>query len=195
MKRTPTRNPDGTHTDWSTPQILPTTSGKRWDTYLLPHVAPDGTVWTTTTNNPSQQNFSNASISLIWSSDGGVTWQGPLPVLANVNLPTYQNTTFREGIVNTFAVGQQKIGGFYPLYVSYEDGSSGLSNVYLIASYQRRADVDRAHPGQRQRRPDRGLAAQPRRRAGRHGGGHVLRSTLALPDANRSRCSRFGRGQ
>jgi hypothetical protein len=128
-------NPDGTHTDWSTPQILPTISGKRWDTYLLPHVAPDGTVWTTTTNNPAQQNFSSASISLIWSSDGGATWQGPLPVLANVNPPTYQNTTFREGIVNTFAVGQQKIGGFYPLYVSYEDGGSGLSNVYLIASY------------------------------------------------------------
>ena len=39
--------PDGTHTDWSTPQILPTVSGKPWDSYLLPHVAPDGTVWTT----------------------------------------------------------------------------------------------------------------------------------------------------
>ena len=62
-------------------------------------------------------------------------WQGPLPVLANVNVPTYQNTTFREGIVNTFAVGPQQIGGFYLLYVSYEDGGSGLSNVYLIASY------------------------------------------------------------
>jgi hypothetical protein len=44
---------DGTHSDWSIPQVLPTISGKRWDTYLLPHVAPDGTVWTTTTNNPS----------------------------------------------------------------------------------------------------------------------------------------------
>ena len=128
-------HPDGTHGDWSTPQILPTVSGKRWDTYLLPHVAPDGTVWTTTTNNPSQQNFAYASISLIWSSDGGVTWQGPLPVVASVNVPTYQNTTFREGIVNTFAVGAQAIGGFYPLYVSYEDGGSGLSNVYLTASY------------------------------------------------------------
>jgi hypothetical protein len=26
-------------------------------------MAPDGTVWTTTTNNPAQQNFSSASIS------------------------------------------------------------------------------------------------------------------------------------
>lgn len=127
--------PDGTHTDWSPPQILPTVSGKRWDTYLLPHVAPDGTVWTTTTNNPQKQDFSHASISLIWSQDGGVTWQGPLPVIQNVNVPTYQNTTFREGIVNTFAVSPKKIGNYYPLYVSYEDNGSGLSNVYLMASY------------------------------------------------------------
>jgi hypothetical protein len=127
--------PDGTHTDWSPPQVLPTVSGKRWDTYLLPHVAPDGTVWTTTTSNPHKQDFSHADISLIWSKDGGETWQGPLPVIQNVIVPTYQNTTFREGIVNTFAVGSKKVNGFYPLYVSYEDGATGLSNVYLTASY------------------------------------------------------------
>jgi BNR repeat-like domain len=126
---------DGTHGDWSTPQILPTISGKRWDSYMLPHVAPDGTVWTTTTNNPQQQDFSHADIYLIWSKDGGVTWQGPLTVIKNVNVPTYQNTTFREGIVNTFAVSPLNRGSYYPLYVSYEDGSSGLSNIYLIASY------------------------------------------------------------
>jgi len=127
--------PDGTHTDWSTPQILPTVSGKRWDTYMLPHVTPDGTVWTTTTNNPQKQDFTHADISLIWSQDGGETWQGPLPVIQDVLVPTYQNTTFREGIVNTFAVGLRKVGSYYPLYVSYEDGATGLSNVYLMASY------------------------------------------------------------
>ena len=127
--------PDGTHTDWSTPQALPTVSGKRWDTYMLPHVAPDGTVWTTTTNNPSAKGFSAADISLIWSEDGGATWGGPLPVAHDIAVPTYQNTTFREGIVNTFAVGTKKVGAQYPLYVSWEDGSSGLSNVYLTASY------------------------------------------------------------
>lgn len=127
--------PDGTHTDWSAPQVLPTVSGKRWDTYLLPHVAPDGTVWTTTTNNPSAKGFSTADVSLIWSTDGGATWQGPLPVVKDIAVPTYQNTTFREGIVNTFAVGPNKVGNDYPLYVSWEDGATGLSNVYLVASY------------------------------------------------------------
>ena len=131
--------PDGTHSDWSAPQILPTTSGKRWDTYLLPHVAPDGTVWTTTTFNPQQQGFSHADVNLVWSKDGGATWQGPLPVVAGVSVPTYANTTFREGIVNTFAVGKVKVRGAYPLYVSYEDGSSGVSNVYLTASYDQGA--------------------------------------------------------
>jgi hypothetical protein len=128
-------HPDGTHSDWSAPQILPTVTGKRWDTYLLPHVAPDGTVWTTTTSNPQQQQFANADVKLIWSSDGGATWRGPLPVTKDIAVPTYQNTTFREGIVNTFAVGPRKVSGSYPLYVSWEDGASGLSNVYLTASY------------------------------------------------------------
>ena len=126
---------DGTHTDWSTPQVLPTVSGKRWDSYLLPHVAPDGTVWTTTTNNPAAKGFSTADINLIWSTDGGATWQGPLPVTKDISVPTYQNTTFREGIVNTFSVGPHPVDGYYPLYVSWEDGASGLSKVYLTASY------------------------------------------------------------
>jgi hypothetical protein len=128
--------PDGTHTDWSTPQVLPTVSGKRFDTYMLPHVAPDGTVWTTTTLNQVAQGFSHNDINLVWSTDGGTTWQGPLPVAHDVITPTYQNTTFREGIVDTFAVGRTRsAAGFYPLYVAYEDGSSGLSNIYVTASY------------------------------------------------------------
>jgi hypothetical protein len=128
-------HPDGTHTDWSTPRILPTIPGKPWDSYLLPHVSPDGTVWTTLTNNPQKQNFSHADVYLTWSEDGGATWQGPTPVARNINPPVYQNTTFREGIVNSFGVSPVKRGQYYPLYVAYEDGSSGLSNVYMTASF------------------------------------------------------------
>jgi hypothetical protein len=128
-------NADGTHSDWSDPLVLPTIPGKPWDTYLLPHVAPDGTVWTTLTNNPKKQDFSTADIYVTSSSDCGRTWTSPRPAVNDVLVPTYQNTTFREGIVNTFAVGRQQVGGQYPLYVSYEDASSGLSNVYLTASY------------------------------------------------------------
>jgi hypothetical protein len=55
-------------------------------------------------------------------------------VTKDIAVPTYQNTTFREGIVNTFGVGPKKVSGRYPLYVSWEDGTTGLSNVYLTAS-------------------------------------------------------------
>src|SRR5204863_6052551 len=108
----------------------------RWDSYLLPHVAPDGTVYTPVTNGPPQQGFSNAGVNLISSSDCGVSWSAPRPIVSNINVPTYQNTTFREGIVDTFAVGTTKTDKrLYPLYVAYEDGSSGVSNIWLTASY------------------------------------------------------------
>ena len=127
--------PDGTHTDWSVPQVLPTIPGHPFDTYLLPHVAPDGTVYTTVTNNPVAKGFLNNDISLIWSKDGGVTWQGPTPVVSGVQSPTYQNTTFTEGIVNSFGLGTRPVDGHWPLYVSYEnEDPDGFSRVYVTAS-------------------------------------------------------------
>jgi hypothetical protein len=131
-------NPDGTHSSWTTPQTLATRNGKPWDSYLLPHVAPDGTVYTTITNGSPKQGFSSSDIDLVYSTDCGATWQGPLPVVRGINVPTYENTTFREGIVNTFAVGSQPIAPqTYPLYVAYEDGSLGVSNIWLTASYDK----------------------------------------------------------
>jgi hypothetical protein len=136
---TATANVDGTHSDWSAPQVLPTVNGKPWDTYLLPHIAPDGTVYTSYINNPKQQQLLKADISLISSHDCGRTWQGPTPIVQNVTVPTYRNTTFREGILETFAVGTKPVPGknpaVYPLYLSYEDGSTGSSNVYLTGSF------------------------------------------------------------
>jgi len=132
--------PGGQHTDWTAPRTLTTINGKPWDSYLLPHVAPDGTVYTTLTNGPPKQGFSSADIYLTYSSDCGNTWHSALPVVSGVSVPTYQNTTFREGILNSFAVGSQAVAGStstYPLYVTYEDGSSGVSNVYLTASYDK----------------------------------------------------------
>jgi hypothetical protein len=110
-------------------------NGKRWDSYLLPHVAPDGTVYTPVTNGPPQQGFSNADVNLVSSSDCGAHWTSPQPIVSGISVPTYQNTTFREGIVDTFGVGSQPVGGHYPLYLAYEDGASGVSNIWLTASY------------------------------------------------------------
>jgi hypothetical protein len=127
--------PDGTHTDWSTPQALPTIQGHPWDTYMIPHVAPDGTVYTTITNNPIAKGFLNNDIYLLWSTDGGVSWQGPKPVVSGVQAPTYQNTTFTEGIVNSFGLGTKAVNGHWPLYVSYEnEDPDGFSRVYVTGS-------------------------------------------------------------
>src|SRR5205823_12204857 len=108
---TATANQDGTHTPWSPIQVLPTGSGSASDTYLLPHVDGDGTVWTTVTNFPSTHQRSTYNVNLIWSNDAGRTWQGPLAVtpaqavaLAPFS-PGYVNTTFRSGISNSFGVG------------------------------------------------------------------------------------------
>ena len=47
----------------------------------------------------------------------------------------FTNTTFRDGITATFGTGNILVAGHYPLYVSWEDGSTGLDNVLLSASY------------------------------------------------------------
>jgi len=132
--------PDGTHTDWSTPLLLPTVNGTSSDTYLLPHVDPSGVIYTTEANFPSGHQFCCANISVISSTDAGQTWQGPQPVpgAQNIIQPPYiyANTTFRSGILETFGVGNRlSAQGHYPLYVSWEEASTGVSNIMLSASY------------------------------------------------------------
>ncbi len=132
-------NADGTHTDWSPPQVLPVTPHHpQGVTYLLPHVDPTGAVYTTLTNFNPKKGFCCVSIFVDKSTDGGVTWSVVGTAVASATPPPliYPNTTFRDGIENTFAVGNQlDTQGFYPLYVAYEDFSAGVDNVLLTASY------------------------------------------------------------
>jgi len=138
---TATANQDGTHTPWSPIQVLPTGSGSASDTYLLPHVDGDGTVWTTVTNFPSTHQRSTYNVNLIWSKDAGRTWQGPLAVtpaqavaLAPFS-PGYVNTTFRSGISNSFGVGAVRgANGVFPLYVTWEDAAGGIASSYVTYS-------------------------------------------------------------
>jgi len=131
--------PGGTHTDWTPLQRLPSLSGSASDTYLLPHVDPNGTVWTSITNFPSRQSRSTYSLAVDYSTDGGLTWQGPLavPGAQKVTIPpeAYPNTTFTDGITDTFTVGTTKVNGRYPLYISWEDYASGYDNIMLSGSF------------------------------------------------------------
>jgi hypothetical protein len=132
-------NSDGTHSDWSAPQILPTVNNTASDTYLLPHVAPDGTVYTSVTNFPGKHGFCCISVSTDNSTDGGKSWTAQAIAIQNVPVPAfvggYANTTFTDGIDNTFAVGTHLVNGHYPLYIAYNTRPGSVASVMLTASY------------------------------------------------------------
>ena len=132
-------NGDGTHTPWSAPQVLPTAGNNpQGDTYLLPHVDGSGAVYTTITNFEPKQGFCCTNIIFDKSTNGGVTWQSMSNVITDVAAPplVYPNTTFRDGIEDTFAVGPRiRNTAIYPLYVAWEDHSTGFGNVILSASF------------------------------------------------------------
>jgi hypothetical protein len=128
---------DGTHSDWSAPISLPEVSGTpQGATYLLPNVTPDGTVYTTLVTFQPKQGYCCVVIFLDKSTNGGLTWTSSR-IIDGVTPPplTYANTTLRDGIEDTFAVGTQVVSGHYPLYVSWEDYSAGVDNILLSASY------------------------------------------------------------
>jgi hypothetical protein len=132
-------NADGTHTTWSRPAPLPVApNSPQGVTYLLPHVAPDGTVYTTLTNSDPKKHYCCDTITVDRSTDGGATWAiagTPVPAVTPPGL-IYPNTTFRDGIEDTFAVGNHANSeGRYPLYVLYENNGAGIDNVMLTASY------------------------------------------------------------
>src|SRR5712691_11613728 len=122
-------NADGTHTNWSKPIPLPMgPHHPNGDTYLLPHVTPDGNVYTTLTNETVASGFTANTVVLDRSTDGGATWSTLSTVIKNVTGPVFccdNNTTFRDGIFNTFTTSPVKVGQNYPLYVAWEDDSTG----------------------------------------------------------------------
>lgn len=135
---TATALPDGTHTSWTKPVELPSPANSpQGVTYLLPHVDGNGVVYTTLTNSDPKKHYCCDEISVDKSADGGATWTVAGIVNGNIAPPPleYANTQFRDGIEDTFTIGQQAIKGVYPLYVSYEDYSAGVGNVILAASY------------------------------------------------------------
>ena len=136
---------DGTHSDWSTPVPLPTPGyNPQGDTYLLPHIASDGTVYTPVVNTAPKKGYCCDQILLDKSTDGGLTYQYVSTVATNITAPPfrYNNTTFRDGIEETFVVGapasngaRRRSGVPDPLYMSWEDYSAGVDNIILTASY------------------------------------------------------------
>jgi len=133
---------DGTHTDWTPPVLLPTqTSTSNNNTYLFPHIDPAGVVYTSIINYVTAQGGCCVDVLMDYSTDGGASWIGPSLVASNVHVPPltgagYSNTSFEDGIEETFAVGNHLSSqGHYPLYLAYETKSTGFGNILLTASY------------------------------------------------------------
>jgi hypothetical protein len=133
--------PNGTHTDWSAPVLLPSQNSTNNNTYLYPHVDPAGVVYTPLINYDTEHGSCCVDVLMDYSTDGGVTWQGPFTVAQEVHVPPlsgagYINTTFEDGIEETAAVGNHLSSqGHYPIYVAYESKSTGYGNILLSASY------------------------------------------------------------
>jgi hypothetical protein len=130
--------PDGTHTDWTPAQSLPTVSGTAYDHCPMIRIDPSGTVWVAVAHFPSAQQRSTSEVDLDYSRDGGKTWEGPLTVEENIVTPpaVYANTTFRFGSLMNLGIGSHlSAQGRYPLYMTWEDASAGVSNILLSVSY------------------------------------------------------------
>ena len=128
---------DGTHTAWSNPEPLPDVGAlPQGETYLLPHVDGNGTVFTPLTNFADKSTLT--TMILDRSTDGGVTWETVSTIVRDVIAPPleYANTNFRDGIEDTFAIGPKRLAnGTYPLYTAWEDYSAGFGNQILSASF------------------------------------------------------------
>jgi hypothetical protein len=133
--------PDGSHSDWTAQVLLPTANATNNNTYLYPHIDPSGVVYTSLINYVGAQGGCCVDVLMDYSTDGGVTWIGPSLAAHNVQVPPlsgpgYVNTTFEDGIEETFAVGNHLSSqGHYPIYLAYESKSSGSGNILLTASY------------------------------------------------------------
>jgi hypothetical protein len=120
---------------------LPTLNSTSNNTYLFPHLDPNGVVYTSLINYDAEQGGCCVDVLMDYSKDGGVTWHGPFAAASDVHVPAltgagYVNTTFEDGIEETFAVGNHlSPGGHYPVYIAYESKSTGFGNILLTASY------------------------------------------------------------
>jgi hypothetical protein len=102
-----------------------------FNTYIFLGTAPDGTLYVVYTAFPSST-FPVADIWLLKSYDGGQTFSGPYHVISFPSFPflTLPNTTFRDGISDSFAVSPSNGHLFIAMEVYHGKGI----DVQLIES-------------------------------------------------------------
>jgi hypothetical protein len=106
-------------------------------TYVYPSVDAAGDVYVSVVSFPP--NGKASSIYVARSSDDGRTWSPFVPAVADVGLlpaAALPNTTFRDGIVESFAASRAHAGH---LYLAYEDWDGAQFDVYFTQSVDRGA--------------------------------------------------------
>jgi hypothetical protein len=106
-------------------------------TYVYPSVDAAGDVYVSVVSFPPSGKAS--SIYVARSSDDGRTWSRFVPAVPDVGLlpaAALPNTTFRDGIVESFAASRTHAGH---LYLTYEDWDGAQFDVYFTQSVDRGA--------------------------------------------------------
>jgi hypothetical protein len=106
-------------------------------TYVYPSVDAAGDVYVSVVSFPP--NGKASSIYVARSSDDGRTWSRFVPAVPDVGLlpaAALPNTTFRDGIVESFAASRTYAGH---LYLTYEDWDGAQFDVYFTQSVDRGA--------------------------------------------------------
>ena len=123
---------NGTHGNWSRPTLVLKQAAGVGDNGSLPHVAPNGRVWLTTTS--FHRNNAQYAMSVTSSRNGARTWERRRVIVSH-QVDGYRNTTFRAAFGEAFMVGPHKVGRFYPLYAAYEGAGSSGTALFMRASF------------------------------------------------------------
>jgi hypothetical protein len=102
------------------------------NTYVYPSVGPDGTVYVAFVGGYDLNKNKVGSVYVTKSTDDGATWTPFTRVASPVENPNgfFQNTNFRDGIIENFAASPTYPGHAYLTYESW-DTAAGTMDVYF----------------------------------------------------------------
>jgi hypothetical protein len=106
------------------------------NTYIYPSIGPDGTVYVAFVGGYDTNNKNRVgSVYVSASKDDGVTWAPFTNAASPVENPVgyFQNTNFRDGIIENFTASPTYPGHVYLTYESW-DAAAGTMDVYFKQS-------------------------------------------------------------
>ena len=168
---------NGTHTNWSRPRLVLAQTLGTGDNGSLPRVAPDGTVWLTTTS--FRNNNEPFTMSLTSSRDGGRSWArrtGDRPPQRRRVSEHDVPGRLRRGIRGRAAEDRPLLPAVRRVRAVRCQHDEAVHPRFV----RRREALVSGDPGERRARRERRAAAEPCRRAQRDRGSRVLRPAACV---------------